>query len=67
MLFKYKTILITGGSGFIGLHISQYLKKDYDITVYDIKNPGDNDIEFILGDSEVMSYGFGFFCWLRWR
>ena len=50
MLFKYKTILITGGSGFIGLHISQYLKKDYDITVYDIKNPGDNDIEFILGD-----------------
>ena len=49
-MFKYKTILITGGSGFIGLHISQYLKKDYDITVYDIKNPGDNDIEFILGD-----------------
>jgi len=50
LLFKYKTILITGGSGFIGLHLSQYLKKDYDITVYDIKNPGDNDIEFILGD-----------------
>lgn len=49
-MFKYKTILITGGSGFIGLHLSQYLKKDYDITVYDIKNPGDNDIEFILGD-----------------
>ena len=50
MLFKYKTILITGGSGFIGLHLSKYLKKNYVVTVYDIKNPDDNDIKFILGD-----------------
>jgi len=50
LLFKYKTILITGGSGFIGLHLSRYLKKEYDVTAYDIKDPGDNDIEFILGD-----------------
>lgn len=49
-MFKYKTILITGGSGFIGLHLSKYLKKNYVVTVYDIKNPDDNDIKFILGD-----------------
>ena len=43
-------VLITGGSGFIGLHLCQYLKKDHDVTVYDIKNPSDNDLTFILGD-----------------
>ena len=29
-------ILITGGTGFIGSHLTQFLKKDNDITIYDV-------------------------------
>ena len=34
-----KSILITGGSGFIGSHLSQLLKDTYDVSVFDIKTP----------------------------
>ena len=43
-------ILITGGSGFIGSHLTRFLKKDHDITIYDIKKPIEEDVKFILGD-----------------
>ena len=43
-------ILITGGTGFIGSHLTQFLKKDHDVTIYDIKKPIEKDVKFILGD-----------------
>ncbi len=43
-------ILITGGTGFIGSHLTQFLKKDNDITIYDVKKPIEKDVKFILGD-----------------
>jgi NAD dependent epimerase/dehydratase len=57
-----KKILITGGCGFIGSHLSEMLiNKGFDITVFDRYNPNNNwgwlenskyknDIKFILGD-----------------
>ena len=41
-----KSILITGGSGFIGWHLSQLLKDTYDVSVFDIKTPL-NNVKFI--------------------
>ena len=43
-------ILITGGAGFIGTHLTQFLKKDYDITVFDVQKSMEGDFTFILGD-----------------
>lgn len=55
-------ILITGGTGFIGSHLSEILvKKGYDVVVFDRYNPNNhwgwleyskykNDLEVILGD-----------------
>jgi nucleoside-diphosphate-sugar epimerase len=48
-------VLITGGAGFLGLHISHYLnKKNWKITVYDIADfPEDeypNGVSYIRGD-----------------
>ena len=36
---KDTKILLTGGSGFIGSHLIEYLKNDYDLSVYDINKP----------------------------
>ena len=46
-----KSILITGGSGFIGSHLSQLLKDTYDVSVFDIKTPL-NNVKFIQGTIE---------------
>ena len=36
-------ILITGGTGFIGSHLTEYLcSKGYDVVVYDRYNPFNN-------------------------
>ena len=43
-------ILLTGGSGFIGNHLIQYLKNDYEITVLDINKPNSDQVTFIKGD-----------------
>ena len=43
-------ILITGGTGFIGSHLTRFLKNKHEITIYDVKKPIDDDVEFILGD-----------------
>ena len=52
-------ILVTGGAGFIGSHITEYLvQRGDDITVLDNLNTGqtknlskvDNDVNFVNGD-----------------
>ena len=56
-----KKILITGGTGFIGSHLSEYMVKGYKVIVYDKHNINNswgwlensklkNEIEVILGD-----------------
>ena len=45
-------ILITGGSGFVGTHLSNYLsKKGHAITIFDQKKPKElsNNQKFIKG------------------
>jgi nucleoside-diphosphate-sugar epimerase len=42
--------MITGGSGLIGGFIIRDLRENYDLKVFDIKQPKDRDIEFIQGD-----------------
>ena len=58
-LMKNKTILITGGAGFIGSHIADTLIKDNDITIIDnlstgniknLKNPQHENLNFINAD-----------------
>jgi len=45
-----KKILITGGSGFIGSHVVNFLiKKKNRVTVYDLKSPQRSDVKFIKG------------------
>lgn len=47
---KMESILITGGTGFIGQHIAQKLTKNgYDVTTYDVKGPGRYG-KFVKGD-----------------
>ena len=42
-----KTVLITGGSGFIGLHLAKFLlKKKYTVHVLDDFSRGLNDADF---------------------
>jgi len=47
-------ILITGGAGFIGRHLAEYLSKEHSITIYDnLSNstkPEIQNIEFVKGD-----------------
>lgn len=59
---KSKKILITGGTGFIGSHLTElFVEKGYNVTVFDRYNPEYNlgnlknskylkHIEFIFGD-----------------
>ena len=42
-------IIITGGSGFIGSNIATQLKKEHDVTIFDLKKKIP-DIDFIEGD-----------------
>ena len=44
-----KRIFLTGGSGFIGTHLIELLKDEYDITVFDI-HPTPHNVKFIQGD-----------------
>ena len=46
---KQKKILITGGTGFIGSNITNRLKKDNDVTVFDLKEPDNNELKFLKG------------------
>ena len=43
-------IIITGGAGFIGSSIARILKKDHDITIFDLKKPTNVECEFTQGD-----------------
>ena len=56
---KTKTFLVTGGTGFIGSNICQYLvKKKYNVKVFDNNSRGNlnkihnfkNKVKFIKGD-----------------
>lgn len=43
-------IFITGGSGFIGSNLSNFLKDQHEITIYDLQPPKDSELNFISGD-----------------
>ena len=50
-----KAVLITGGAGFLGLHVARYfVKKGWNIRIFDIadleKEEYPKDVEFIRGD-----------------
>ena len=42
-------IIITGGSGFIGSHLVAQLKKEHNVTIFDVKK-NVSDVDFIEGD-----------------
>ena len=42
-------IIITGGSGFIGSHLAAQLKKEHNVTIFDVKK-NVSDVDFIEGD-----------------
>ena len=41
---------MTGGSGFIGSNLSNFLKDQHEITIYDLQPPKDSELNFISGD-----------------
>ena len=43
-------ILITGGAGFIGSHLTKLLSIDNDVIIYDIKQPKQGNVDSIIGD-----------------
>ena len=45
-----KNVLVTGGSGFIGSHVVDFLiEKKYNVTIYDLFLPKRRDVKFIKG------------------
>ena len=49
------SILVTGGSGFIGSHIVDKLTdNNLNVKVFDIKKPHREDVEFIKGDITLL-------------
>ena len=42
-------ILITGGSGFIGLRLYKLLKNKFHVTIFDIRQPVESEVNFISG------------------
>lgn len=47
---RSKSVLVTGGFGFIGRHLSELLKEDHDVTVLDIAKPAHTDLKFVQAD-----------------
>lgn len=46
-----KKLLITGGSGFLGTHLSKKaLERGYEVVSYDLKSPNLEEVEYIKGD-----------------
>jgi len=43
-------ILITGGSGFIGTHVSEILNKNHSVKIFDSRKPSSSSLGFINGD-----------------
>jgi len=41
---------ITGGSGFIGSHVAESLKKQHDVSIFDLNEPKTEGVEFVKGD-----------------
>ena len=41
-----KKIIVTGGLGFIGSNIANRLKKNNDVTIFDLKEPENNELKF---------------------
>jgi UDP-glucose 4-epimerase len=46
---KQKKILITGGTGFIGSNIANRLKKNNDVTIFDLREPLNHGLKFLKG------------------
>ena len=45
-----KNVLVTGGSGFIGSHVVDYLiRRNYKVTILDLSKPKRDDVKFIKG------------------
>ena len=42
-------ILITGGSGFIGSRLCELLKDKFHVTIFDIRQPAESEVNFISG------------------
>ena len=47
-----KRCLVTGGAGFLGKHlVNQLLESgEYDVTVFDVRHPGDERVRAVVGD-----------------
>ena len=46
-----KNVLVTGGSGFIGSHVVDFLvKKKYNVTTFDLSPPIEKNVKFIRGN-----------------
>lgn len=43
-------VIVTGGSGKVGSYVVDELKKFHEVTVFDIKEPKDKDVNFTKGD-----------------
>lgn len=43
-------VIVTGGSGKVGKYIVGELKRFHEVTVFDVKEPKDKDVNFIKGD-----------------
>jgi len=43
-------IVVTGGSGRLGRYVVEELKKFHEVTIFDIKEPKNDDVTFVRGD-----------------